>query len=381
MKKRYLLFFSLLSVAFLQAQTDTTILFIPCKSGMLVIDGVEKGNVDADDVHRERLRLGDHYIQLKTSVKKYNTTIRITSAISSNMVKIGCDDQAIPTIKILDKKLTLVGVMDPAKEKNIIALDAGDELIINCHLTNAKGTANISITRQETGAELFRKDAFAAIDNEHIKIQQKGIYVIMLSTNALFGREAQVTLERQPGANSSADFNTNIQYVVDTTFVEVQTTRTRVYSTTSGRINRTVVNIDLPEHTSYWTYWIAVDNAAQQQMANLAATVANIGKVATANPLVQFGAGILKELPLINMTSTVSYRFTDDQNGQLFLAGQRYSRLPFKYANNISSDYAIVSDNQMRNLALCFDNQSTINGHDLEIRVVAFIIKKRMAIK
>lgn len=360
---------------------DTTLLFIPCKTGVLVIDGVDKGTVEAEDVYRETLSNGEHYIQLKTPAKKYNSTIKISPQLVSNIVKIGCEESGVTgAIKILDKKMTLVGLVNQTLEKNLVGLDAGDELIVNCHLTNNKGTANISITRQETGVELYKKDAFPVLENERIRIPQKGIYVVTLSTNALLGREAQITLERVPAKSSNPDFKTTVGWVLDTTFVELQTTNTRVYSMTNSRPNRTVVSVNLPPNTSYWTYWVGVDQAATQQLQSFANTLSSVGKI-SASPLVQLGFGLIKEIPMFkNMTSTVSYRFTDVYNAQLFSAGQAYRAYGFKNAQNISSDYALLR-NTPTDVSFCFDNQSMSLGHDVEIRVVAFIINRRLAIE
>ncbi len=279
MKKLSLLFTAVLLAMSVSAQSDTTILFVPCKTGTLLIDGIEKGTIDADDVHREKLSAGEHYIQLKTATKKYNTTIKLPG-IPSGIVKIGCEESgpAAARIKILDKKLTLVGIVNQTLEKNTIGLDAGDELIINCHLTNNKGTANISITRQETGVEIYKKDAFPALDDERLRIPQKGIYVVTLSSNALLGREAQIVLERQPASSSDPNFKTTVNWVMDTSFVELQTTHTRVYSTTNGRTPRTVVSVPLPPNTTYWTYWIGVDQTATQQLQDFANTLSSAGK-------------------------------------------------------------------------------------------------------
>lgn len=381
MKQNLLL---LLFIAFsldLAAQSDSTIVLVPCKTGTLVIDGVEKGVVEADDAHREILKTGDHYIQLKTSGKKYNMTIKAPWP-GSGIVKIGCEETAIAQskIKLLDKKLTLVGILNQTLEKNTIALDAGDDLIINCHLTNNKGTANLSIARQENGVEIYKKEAFPALDDEHVKISQKGIYVITLSTNALFAREAQIVLERLPGIGGDVNFKTTVGWVNDTTFIELQTTRTRVFSKTAvGRINRSIVNVNLPPNTAFWTYWIGVDQAATEHMQRFAETLSAAGQSMSKHPLVQLGFGLIKEIPAFSTTSTVNYRFADAQNAQNFLEGRPCSFYGFKTASNISSDYAIVTT-YPGNVTLCFDNDSPGYGHDVEVRVVAFIVTRRLAI-
>lgn len=376
------MFTTLLLATSVSAQSDTTILVVPCKTGTLVIDGIEKGPIDADDVHREKLSPGEHYIQLKTTTKKYNTTIKLPG-MPSGIVKIGCGESgpAVSRIKLFDKKLTLVGLVNQTLEKNTIGLDAGDELIVNCHLTNNKGTANISITRQETGVEIYKKDAFPALDDERIRIPQKGIYVVTLSTNALLGREAQLVLERQPASSSDPNFKTTVNWVMDTTFVELQTTHTRVYSTTNVRTPRTVVSVPLPPNTTYWAYWIGVDQAATQQLQDFASTLSSAGKIISNNPLVQLGFGLIKEIPMLkNMTSTVSYHFADGLNAQIFTAGRPYRPYAFKYSDNVSSDYALLR-NTPTDVNFCFENQSMSMGHDVEIRVVAFIVKRRLAME
>jgi hypothetical protein len=364
------------------AQSDTTILFVPCKTGTLIIDGIEKGIIEADDVHREKLSLGEHYIQLKTAAKKYNTTLKLPG-LASGIVKLGCEETALGTarIKLLDKKLTLVGIMNQTLEKNTIGLDAGDELIINCHLTNNKGTANLSIKRQETGVEIYKKDVFPVLEDERVRIPQKGIYVVTLSTNALLAREAQLVLERQPASYSDPNFKTTVNWVYDTSFVELQTTNTRVYSTTNVRSPRTVVSVPLPPNTAYWTYWIGVDQAATQQLQDFAKTLSSAGKIISTSPLVQLGFGLIKEIPMFkNMTSTVSYHFADGLNAQLFTAGRPYRPYVFKNADNVSSDYALLR-NTPTDISFCFENQSMSMGHDVEVRVVAFIIKRKLAIE
>lgn len=382
MKKTTLLFAVLSFAVSISAQSDTTILLVPCKTGMLVIDGIEKGTVEADDVRREKLSFGDHYIQLKTADKKYNTTVKLPG-LPSGIVRLGCEETALVAgrIKLLDKKLTLVGILNQTLEKNTIGLDTGDDLIINCHLTNNKGTANISITRQETGTEIYKKESFPSLNDEHVRIPQKGIYVITLSTNALLAREAQIVLERQPALSSDPNFKTTVGWVIDTSFVELQTTNTRVFSQTApGRINRTLVNVNLPANTAYWAYWIGVDQAATEQMQRFTENLGSVGKVIGKNPLVQLGFGLIKEIPMFSTTSTVNYHIADAINAQQFLAGQQYSYYRFKYANNVSSDYALVSD-PARDVTFCFDNQSMASGHDVELRVVAFIINKKLAIE
>lgn len=358
---------------------DTSILIIPCQPGTLVIDGVEKGVLTADDAHPEKISFGDHYLQLKTPAKKYNLTLRIDRNLSSNIVRLGCEEKLTGTIKLMEKKMTIVGLISPQTEKNTFGLDAGDELLITCSVLNKNGTVNISVTRQDNGAEIYRKESFNALDHERVPISQKGIYVVALSTNALLGRDANLVLERLPSKSGDANFKTGVGYVYDTSFVEVMSTTSRVFSTLSGHSNRTIVKVNLPAETSYWTFWIGVGQQSREQFKKFVTDLSGVGKLVSSNPLVLYGMKLIPDLPILNMTSTVSYRFTNTQNAQLFSGGQAARFYDFKYAGNISADYALINQANT-DLTLCLENSSTMVGQDVDIKVVAFIIKKRLAI-
>ena len=72
MLKTFLIGLSIFSSSISLGQArDTAILFVPCKSGELIIDGISKGFKEANDVHREQLTFGDHYIQLKADNEKF----------------------------------------------------------------------------------------------------------------------------------------------------------------------------------------------------------------------------------------------------------------------------------------------------------------------
>lgn len=358
---------------------DTSVLIIPCQSGILIIDGVEKGILTADDAHPEKISFGDHYLQLKTPAKKYNLILKVDRNLSSNIVRLGCEEKLAGAIKLVEKKMTIIGLISPQTEKNTFGLDAGDELLITCNVLNKSGTVNISVTRLDNGAEIYRKESFNSLDHERVPISQKGIYVVSLSTNALLGRDANLILERLPSKSGNANFKTGVNYVYDTSFVEVMNTTSRVFSMLSGHSNRTIVKINLPAETSYWTFWIGVGQQSREQFKRFTTELGEMGKLVSLNPLVLFGLKLIPSLPILNVTSTVSYRFANTQNAKLFQAEQAARFYDFKYAGNISAEYALI--NQVNtDLTLCLENSSSMVGQDVDIKVVAFIIKKRLAI-
>lgn len=115
-------------------------------------------------------------------------------------------------------------------------------------------------------------------------------------------------------------------------------------------------------------------------MKNFVTQLSSERKFFSADPLVLLGMKLLPSLPFVNMPSTCSYRFTSTADAQKFTANQPYAYYTFKYADNISSDYSIIGSNP-QDLALCLENKSSVVGEDAEIRVVAFIVKTKLAVQ
>lgn len=383
MKKLFFLFLILFPFQLIIAQVakEKQYLIIPCKSGTLIIDGVSVGSIDADDVSRQMLSFGEHYFQLKTNTEKINLTLSIDEN-TKNIIKLGCEATVENTgTRLINKQISLTGLLSNDMEENIIGLDKDDEIILNCSVLNKKGTATIFITEVNKGNEIYKKQDFKIIENEKIRITSKGIYKISLYTDALFGKDAKLTIDRIPSKNSSVSFNTNPKKVYDTTFVEVLKTMTRVYS--AGNMdhpNKTTVSISLPANTAYWTYWIAVDQEAQDNMKTFIKNLSPVVSAFSINPLVLYGLKLIPYLPMMTTAATINYMFMNSANATAFVRGQAFSYYKFKHADNISTDYSLMKITSP-DLVLAMQNESTLTGHNVEIRVVAFIIKSRLTLQ
>jgi hypothetical protein len=379
MKTLLLFFLGILFFCDVTAQTDKEFLVIPCESGTLIIDGKSIGIIEANDVSRQTLSFGDHYIQLKTNTDKINLSVAINET-TKNIIKIGCEKSGnINGVRLIDKQLSLAGLLSDTEE-NIIGLDRDDEIVVNSFIVNKKGTATIFISEINNGNEIYRNENFKILENEKIKITSKGIYKIVLYTDALFGKEAKLTIDRIPSKNSTSDFNTNPKIVFDTTYIEVLKTQARVYS--AGNLNhpnKTAISINLPANTSYWTYWIGVDQEAQERMKEFTNNLSPAISKFSANPLVLYGMKLLPSLPIMNTPSTVNYKFMDTQGANNYISGQAYSYYKFKYADNVSTDYSLIKATSP-DLVLAMENNSSLTGYNVEIRVLAFVIKSKLVL-
>ena len=361
-----------------QTTTKISVVIVACKTGELIIDGASSGNVEADDASKQMLSLGEHYVQLKTPTEKISLTIKVDEN-SKEIIKLGCAASSNPAaIRLINKEVDLAGALSAATEQNVFGLDKDDILDLNCSILNKKGTATLTLIEYKTGRSIYRKENFNSVVDK-VRIPEKGVYYFTLTTDALFGKTAKLVIDRIPSERSAHNFNTSARWVYDTTGTEVTNSHVRVFSTTNGH-SKTTVTINLPKNTAYWTYWLGVDQAAQDKMKQFAANLSTAGKYFTANPLLLFGLKLIPELPMLNTPATVNYHFMDTKNAQSFVANQAYRFFTFKHADNITTDYSTINT-KASDLVIAFDNQSPLNGHDVELRVVAFVVKSRIVME
>ncbi|MCG2612732.1 hypothetical protein LZZ85_00510 [Terrimonas sp. NA20] len=361
------------------------LVIIPCKTGTLFIDGVEIGPIEADDAFRKKLTYGEHYLQLKTGAEKVNQTVTIDS-LSKGIIRIGCEaaassGQASNSKRLLEKQINLTGLIAAETDENMFALDSGDEIILNCDVLNKKGSVNITIQEYDKKIVIYQKERVSLVAGERIRVPARGVYQLMLQTQAFLGKDVQVTIDRIPGANSRADFNTIVKMVYDTIQTPFLTTRGRVYSTTNGKSSKVVVPVQLPPNANYWVYWIGLGEQSVNELKSMATNLAKVSRVIYPDPLVYYGLKLITALPVLNAPSTVTYFFTDNRNADAFIRSQpsvRFGDLPM--GNNISNAYNIVNKSKS-DLALVLFNESSFTGVDFEVRAVAFMVKPRFVIQ
>lgn len=376
---------SILTITLCFAQRkDTSLVIVACTSGELVIDGESKGRVEADDAHKEKLAYGEHYIQLKTGSQKFNQTIKVSSNIASTIIRIGCPNEITGAtndtkgaVTLIDQLLRLNGVLTVNTDNNLLALDKGDELVITCKVLE-KGTANISIVQNETGMDIYKKKSFEYIDHEHLKITVRGIYKIVLNTNALMGRNVHVTIDRIAAPGSRPDFKTSVHYVYDTTATDVLTTVVKVYpQNNTEHSNKSVLPISLPYNTTYWAYWIGASDEAREAYNSLSKKLPFKKGATAVSPLFYYGMQAIASLPLLASSSSLGYFFADGTNARHFMNGESYRPYDYKKGSNMINDFGVVKEGT-RDVSLCFSNSSSLTGYEVEVRVMAFTVNKKV---
>src|ERR1700738_3928481 len=73
-------------------------------------------------------------------------------------------------IRLIDKQLSLSGMLSDETTQSFIGLEAGDKIILNCFRLSKKGNASISIKDFNRENEIYKKDGFDTIRDETILI-------------------------------------------------------------------------------------------------------------------------------------------------------------------------------------------------------------------
>lgn len=279
-------------------------------------------------------------------------------------------------IRLIDKQVNLSGTLSSATAQYFIGLEAEDKIVLNCTRLSKKGSASVSVKDFNKGTELYKKE-FDTLQEQTIPIAAKGIYVVELKTGSLLDKDVQLTVDRVPSPHAAAPVKTAAKVVYDTTGTEVLNTTTRVFSKNSPQSNKAVLTISLPPNTAYWTFWIGAGKDAKEKMNAFTASCATVGALyPSANPLVLYGMKYLSALPMVPPGALISYHFMDTPNATAFKSNQQYSFYTFKSAEKITTEYSFMINHQA-DLNLGISNESGNTAYDVEVRVVAFVVKER----
>lgn len=353
------------------------------KDGRLLIDATEIAAIKANEAIKVPLDEGEHIVQVKTESGHQSKTIHCTDGKQKVVIFEFTLQEPLPAANtnklqvVADTELDLPGSLSQQGWLNkFYSFDEGDEIFFTLKVLNKKGTVNIYFYSYPDNALIFSKETEQAVEDQKIVIPRKGVYRFSFATNHIINRSAHFTVRRNPKLAAGKPVSTTVRVKYDTIYHEVLNTQVRVYSQTNNtNPNRTTVRINLPENTAYWVYWIGVSQESMDAMKSFTDKLSKGAAKFAANPIAAFGLGLISELPMFKSTATIGYRFTDHGNSRLFLNGQPYNYFTFKEGNAVTTDYALIKT-VGRDLNFCLWNNNLVTGHNVEIKVGAFIIKK-----
>lgn len=403
-----ILFFSFfLLIGFVQGQNKGTILIITNNDATIVVDGDEIGKTTANSPTKFEITEGEHYLQAKCIINgKIIEENKILEIISNQQKVIKFDFEQTNSINkeqshsegINSNEITVANLnfYAPVLEDEIYyyAFAPGDEIIVDIEITEKRGNLNIEISEYPNTVK-YTANNFREKKDIRLKVNKKSIYRFSVSATALIMKDCKMTIKRIPNSQETNNFNTNVrlkeqvdtiystqvnQVLVnrDTIYQELINRKFRVHSQSNlDNTFKTFVDLKIPKDTQYWIYWLGVDQESVQEMKKLAESVSELSSF-VPNPIAAFGLGLITELPMLNTTATINYRFMDLDNKNIFINSDQYSYYTFKEGNNVTSDYAKIEMNNTPNngnLYMCYWNESDFNGRDITLQVGVFKFK------
>lgn len=363
------------------AQQKTNVLIMSNKEGKLFVDAAEFSAIKANEATKITLEEGQHIIQVKTQTETQSKTISCTDGKQKVLTFEFSSQEALAPVNdnkfqiVADTELDLPGSLSQQGWLNkYYAFDEGDEILFSLKVLNKKGTINIYFYSYPDNALVYSKQTEQEVADQRITIPKRGVYRFSFATNHIINRSAKFTVKRHLSSESTQTFNTSVRIKYDTTYQEILNTQVRVHSRgNDNNPNRTTIRVNLPENTTYWVYWIGVGQESIQGMKDFADQLSK-GSRFIPNPIFAFGFGLINQLPVFNTTATIGYRFADYANSQSFLYGRPYSYFTFKEGNAVTTDYSIIKT-AGKDLNFCLWNNASNLGHDVQIKVGAFIVK------
>jgi hypothetical protein len=280
----------------------------------------------------------------------------------------------------------------------------GDVLLLNLENEKGKASYSLEVVDYASGSPVYSAQQVKKLKNLQLPITHKAIYQFTLRAEGVEGGlpSCQFTIHRVPAHDSVRNFNPHVTWHTrsDTTWTTVSekvVVKTNLVPQTlldkQFRVeakanllanNKATLRFQLPKNTSHWVYWVGVGqepvvqlNDITKQFSKMAASV-----LAGSNPVIAFGMGLLPYLPQVTSGGNIDYFFFNRSNADAFVKAGRQKAYPFASGQKIVSDYlkvpvANTPKTEDGYLYMGFQNNNTITGLDITLKVVAFTTEQK----
>ena len=184
------------------------------------------------------------------------------------------------------------------------AFEAGDAVMLDINMDNAKGNNDLLVTSYPKGVEVHHDRALPSMSIQRFEIPARGIYRFALSTNHATDRNAQIKVWRKPKSAATQEFNCNVRREKIHTAEQVceqQSFFVNSFTKLAGN-TRASLPVTLPPNTVEWYYRFSAfrDKADIDRVSNnvrLAAELAAGLMTGGASTLVAGLGGLLSQPP------------------------------------------------------------------------------------
>lgn len=254
-----------------------------------------------------------------------------------------------------------------SEEKLYFGFAANDKIVFTFSETQGKEIKEVEILEYPSSSR-YTDFKVNNAKEKIITVNKEGVYCFRFNNGRLGKRICRYTIQRIPENEETQNFNTTVTWITksdttwntytknvivwyDTTYIkktkkvavssekieEILLDKTeRVHSRTNENSNKTWIHFTLPQNTKTefetkkviaWAYWVGVGEEANQawkKNVNAVSKLASGIVQLTYGPLGALSVGAVAQLITPSTGEDVYYALTDQQNKNLFMAGNSF---------------------------------------------------------
>ncbi len=302
-------------------------------------------------------------------------------------------------------------------EEFYYGFEEGDKIVFSFEENNGKELKEVEIIEYPKTVK-FSDYETSKIENKTLAVNKKSVYKFRFKNkHKLKGRVCKVKIQRIPGTEATANFDTSIKWVTeqDTTWNiytkkvvvghdTIYTKKTKkvlaskeiveemifnkaeeVAAFTSINSTKKAIPVTLPQSVKSkyeskkivsWFYWVCVKKESNQAWAKNKKAIVNIAKFGGAiysGGTAGAAAGAATDIVLPEGKETISYALTDYKNAQLFLANQKYAAIDYGTG---TANYFIVKDRPQGTYYVLLYNDNFMTKVHVDVKVMALVEHK-----
>lgn len=370
-----------------------TILLIANTEAKVIIDGEEVGLLESNKPQKFLVDPGEHYLQVIYMGEEKNEVLNIEAGVQKVLkfefgVKEVLEDSnaTIELVKVADLNFYIPGMLlvsdDNPNPQVYYAFEKGDQIVINCNMSNAKGTNTLSVTTYPDNVTKYSNEGFRELKDLNIPVEERGIYVFTFSTNHLMDRNVRAQIHRIPESEQTNDFNTAVSWQEVYTPITIHETQKFFINSGSnatfrGGKSRVTLPINLPDNTVEWYYEFSAsrDEAEINSTMESFSLIKDLSSFLLKNNVLGIGIELLTQPPGSDICDIYlldyenSRTFEEKIGHQYILEGSR---------ENLASGVVKVVCCNEGNYYLGLKNPSDFHGIHAAVQVVAIVKEEKL---
>ena len=164
----------------------------------------------------------------------------------------------------------------------------------------------------------------------------------------------------------------------DTTIMNLTDQTAKVHSQTNMNGARTSFNFTFPENTVVWSYYIGVNQAGQKAYEQAAKEFSSnatplLAKMPGYGPMAALALGGVSFLSQLQSGEDIDFYIVDNDNVNLFLAGQSFNYIK---KGKVINDFSKMTSPLKGTYHICLSNDNAITGVTVAVKITTVQVKQ-----